>query len=509
VTRRIAASILLTVWAILIVGGLGAYFATRAVLVADLDDLLTRRAVSLAFATARGESEESIMARPLSTSQDRYQVRDEARVIRSSGQVPGDRPASPPRKAAFVKLPDGQWLRTVTVKVPVPADGAARARVITVVYSGPAEQVYRVLNRLALTLAACGVVAGAGAAAVAARVARAALRPLHDASAVVGEIDERNLDRRIDAASLPPELRPAAGRLNEMLARLERSFAQRKQFLADASHELRTPVAALVTTIEVALRRRRGAEELQRTLESCLGDARHLKRLVHVLMEHARGEASAAAQAEAAEPFDAAELLAECADIAATLGTVMDVRVERQAAGPLPVVTQPQRLRSVVMNLLSNAVEYNRPGGLVSVAARVQGGTLEITVRDTGRGIAAEHVPHLFEPFYRAAEAGLGRGVRGADPGRAAAGVEETPHLGLGLFLVDSHLKALGGRCSVRSEVGVGTTMQVSVPAGITVDSRTPATVPVGSSGAVGGGAGGPMNIAAPAAFIKGVGVRT
>src|SRR5205085_5697352 len=130
-------------------------------------------------------------------------------------------------------------------------------------------------------------------------------------------------------------------------------------FLADASHELRTPVAALVTTIEVALRRRRGADELEQTLESCLTDARHLKRLVHVLMEHARGEASAAAQAERPELFDAAELFSECADIAATLGTVKDVRVERAFTPPLPVVAQAQRLRSVAMNLLSNAVEYN------------------------------------------------------------------------------------------------------------------------------------------------------
>ena len=230
----------------------------------------------------------------------------------------------------------------------------------------------------------------------------AVLRPLHDASDVIGAIDERELDRRIDAASLPPELRPVAAQFNGMLERLEHAFAQRKQFLADASHELRTPVAALVTTIEVALRRRRGADELERTLESCLTDARHLKRLVHVLMDHARGEASAAAQVERPEPLDVVELLTECADIAATLGTVKDVRIERAFAAPLPVVTQPQRLRSVVMNLLSNAVEYNRPGGVVSVAARVEAGTLYITVRDTGRGIAAEHVPHLFEPFYRA-----------------------------------------------------------------------------------------------------------
>src|SRR5438046_1698707 len=133
--RRIAASILLTVWATLVVGGLVAYWVTRTVLIADLDDLLTQRAVSLATAIAHGEPEESLTARPLSTLQDRYQVRDETRVVYSSGEGVGDRPATPPRKAAFGKLGEGQWVRTVTVKVNVPAvDPSARPRQLTVVY---------------------------------------------------------------------------------------------------------------------------------------------------------------------------------------------------------------------------------------------------------------------------------------------------------------------------------------------------------------------------------------
>jgi signal transduction histidine kinase len=438
---------------------------TRAVLVADLDDLLTQRAVSLAKATARGEPEESPTTRPPATAQDRFVVKASNRVVRASGDSAVERPVPPPRKAAFVRLADGRLVRTVTVQVPVhgaPGTASGPAEVLTVVYSSPADQLGRVLSRLALTLTVCGVAAGAAAAAVAAWAARAALRPLHDASAIIGEIDERKLDRRIGADGLPPELQPAAARLNEMLERLERAFAQRKQFLADASHELRTPVAALVTTIEVALRRRRSADELERTLESCLTDARHLKRLVHVLMEHARGEASAAAQSERPEPLDAAELLAECADIAATLGTVKDVHVERAFASPLPVVTQPQRLRSVVMNLLSNAVEYNKPGGVVHLAARLKAGQLEVIVRDTGRGIAAEHVPHLFEPFYR----GDGSRRLGGAPTEGAGAVDEASHLGLGLFLVDSHLKALNGRCTVQSEPGVGTTITVTLPVG-------------------------------------------
>ena len=489
-TRRIATAILLTVWTILVVGGLGAYFATQAVLVGDLDDRLTRRAEALADAAARGESVEAAATRLTPSGQYRFYVEDESgQTIGRSTHGPADVPSALPRKAAFIRL-DGQLMRTVTVQLPARREGGST---YTVVYSGDADQIDRVLTRLAWTLGVCGLAAGAAAAAVAARVARAALRPLRDASDVIGQIDERRLDRRIDADSLPPELRPPAARLNDMLERLERAFAQRKQFLADASHELRTPVAALVTTIEVALRRRRGAEELERTLESCLADARQLKRLVHALMEHARGEATAA-HAEAAETVDVAQLLEECADVAQTLAAAKDVRLERSVPGPMPAVTQPQRLRSVVMNLLSNAVSYNRPGGLIELGAGVEAGMLTISVRDTGRGIAAEHLPHVFEPFYRA------DGTRRSEP---AAGAEE-PHLGLGLFLVDSHLKALGGRCTVQSEVGVGTTFVVTLPAGAVAGGRGTA-VNAGGHGSSGVGGAGSVNISPPAAVWKGV----
>ena len=457
--RRIAAAILLTVWAVLVAGGLTAYWVTRAVLVAELDLALTDRATALGEAAARGDPVERAATKVIAGGENRYVVRNNLRRI-AGDDVRDVKSVPPPQHAAFSRLSDGRWIRTVTVQVP-PVDPADPGGTITVTYSSTADEMWRVLSRLAVTLTACGIAAGAAAAGVAVAVARAALRPLQAASDVVGEIDERKLDRRIDADSLPPELRPVAARLNAMLERLEHAFAQRRRFLADASHELRTPVAALVTTLEVALRRRRDAEELTRTLQTCLTDARHLKRLVHVLMEHARGEASAASHNEAPEPVDAVQLLDECADLAAALAVARDVRVERSLNGPMPVVTQPQRLRSIVTNLLSNAVEYNRQGGLVHLSAHVADGALHVTVRDTGRGIAQEHVPYLFEPFYRA------QGGRKDNPGgpEPSGGSEEAPHLGLGLFLVDSHLKALGGRCMVQSEPSVGTTMYVTVPA--------------------------------------------
>jgi signal transduction histidine kinase len=110
------------------------------------------------------------------------------------------------------------------------------------------------------------------------------------------------------------------------------------------------------------------------------------------------------------------------------------------------VCTQPDRLRSIVLNLLGNAVEHNRDGGEVVVAYGLDNGQVNLEVRDTGPGIAPEHLEHVFEPFYR------------VDSARSGG------HLGLGLYLVQSHCRALEGNCGVESSPGQGTTFRVRIP---------------------------------------------
>ena len=172
----------------------------------------------------------------------------------------------------FATLPAGR-VRSVTLEIE-PPDGAAG---YTVVYSGSAQRFDRTMNRLAMILVGIGVASALATTVVAVAVSRRVMRPLRQAAVVIGSIDERSLDQRIDNAALPAEVLPITQRLNEMLERLELVFAQRKQFLADAAHELRTPVAALLTTLEVSARRPRAAEAVAQTLQSCLADARMLK----------------------------------------------------------------------------------------------------------------------------------------------------------------------------------------------------------------------------------------
>jgi signal transduction histidine kinase len=441
-TRRIALAILLTVWTTLIVGGSIVYLATRTVLLADLDANL------LARVSALPELWGDAVDGPPPHSGDRFIVRNEAgrTVQRSPFAAP---PMEPPRiiDASFTRLGDGERLRTITLSVTVPADepdeGPER---LTVVYSGSAERFDAVLSALAGSLLVFGLVAGAAGAAVAVVVARSALRPLRSAAETVGAIDERALDRRIDADALPQEMHPIAMRLNEMLERLERSFAQRKQFLADAAHELRTPIAALVTALEVSLRRPRTQLELQETVEQCMVDARLLQQLAQRLLEHARSDRPG--DPEEAEVVALPALLQECAEVLKPLSARKQVAVQQAVDPAAKVTAAPGRLRSVVLNLLSNAIEHSPTGGAVELSGRMNNGMVTISVRDRGRGIAPEHLPHVFEPFYRG----------------DAARSHEDGHLGLGLFLVRSHVQAMQGQCRVESRPGEGTEIVVSLP---------------------------------------------
>lgn len=399
-TRRIAITILLTVCTAIFAAGATAWVATWFILLRNLDQRV--------LDTAKTYVGENIV-------------------------TPGDRSVrrtSDPNPAVVARhFRDGYrvlWLK----------DG----RIVEL----PSDEFFNTMIALGVSLASCGLLAGALSAIAARRIARVALRPLNHTAETIGEIDESRLDRRIDAAALPVELRPMAGRLNEMLERLGRAFEQRRRFLADASHELRTPVAAIITTMEVALRRPRPVTELVETMETCLSEARHMRQLVQALLRQVRAEGSTQ---EEPENVDAGEMLRECADLAGSLAAEKQIKVVRSVRGIIPVRAEPGRLRSVVLNLMSNAIEYNRPGGTVELSAQSDPDLTEIVVKDDGPGISPEHLPHLFQPFYRATRS------------READG-----HLGLGLFLVNSHVKAMGGECRVESSLGFGTTFRIRLP---------------------------------------------
>jgi signal transduction histidine kinase len=451
-TRRIALAILATVWATLIVVGVGAYLTTRAVLVADLDAGIVARAV------ARPEvvDEEGRRYQKVGSilEDDRFIIKSDlnrtiamGRPTTSSTEVASGTPEV--THAAFTRLADGGWIRTVTIRAyAYPADAAPDAAPVpaTIIFRGSADEVDRLLNELAASLMLAGIAGGLLSAAIARAVARRALRPLHAAAELFESINDSSLHRRLDHKRLPEELAPVGTKLNQMLSRLEESSRQRQQFFADASHELRTPVAAMRTALEVALRRERDADGYRQTLDLCLHDTKLLHRLVDALLEQVRS--GSLKPQKHLRDVELRELIDDCAKIVRPLAVEKAITLSLPPQGAAAHLhTDPERLRSILLNLMSNAVEYNSPGGELNVEFAPDRNGFEIKVRDNGPGIAQEHVGRLFDPFYR------------ADSARSSG------HLGLGLYLVRTHAQALGGTCQASSVVGRGTEFRVWIPA--------------------------------------------
>jgi len=439
VTRRIAIAILLTTWSALIVIGVGIYLATRHTLLTDLDESILARAVLLS-GSINGSEKSAAASVP---DGDRYIIRNS--VGRTLARPTGSAEATAPVvvNRAFTTLADGGRLRTIVLNI-TSASTTQPSSTTTITYSASADRFDRLLNQLLLSLISVGAIAGIGASAAAVMLSRITLRPLRKTAQLIGEIDERRLDRRIDVTELPMELGPMAERLNEMLARLEHAFDERKRFLADASHELRTPVAALMTTMEVALRRPRDVAEMHEILQTCLSDAKSLRHLVDRLMQQVRSESPVAN--EAPQRFDVVKLIDECIDSLIRAKGSKHIEMRRHLPPSLVLETGQGRLRSILSNLLSNAIEYTPAGGWVEVRCEVADEVM-ISVADSGPGISAELLPRLFEPFFR------GNQQRSLAEG----------HLGLGLSIVQAHARGLGGRCEVTSG-STGSTFKVVLP---------------------------------------------
>lgn len=274
---------------------------------------------------------------------------------------------------------------------------------------------------------------------------RLGLAPLERLADAVSRVSPKDFRLGLNGGQLPQELQPIADRLTQTLQQLREAFEREKQAAADISHELRTPLASLMTTVEVALRKPRTVPEYQEILEECRLSGSHMAQLVERLMALARLDAGAVPYRP--REVDVASLTVECADMVRPLARAKGLELCVDATPPLALQTDPEKVREILINLLHNAIEYNRDGGSVEVAVRRVNGHVELAVADTGIGISNEARPHIFERFYR------------ADPSRHA----DTPHAGLGLSIVKSYVDLMAGQISVESGSG-GSTFRVELP---------------------------------------------
>ncbi len=273
-----------------------------------------------------------------------------------------------------------------------------------------------------------------------------AIKPVNEISATAVKISAGDLSQRINVAEAESELGQLAAVLNSTFARLETAFAQQKQFAADAAHELRTPVTVILTQTQTALNRERDAASYKQTVEACQRAAQRMRKLIEALLALTRFDAGQ--ETLNRQPFDFSKMVSECAELVQPLAEDRGVKLIFELP-PLEITGDSERLAQVVTNLLTNAIQYNKPAGEVRVKLESQNGLAVLTVVDTGQGIAPENLPRVFGRFFR------------ADASRTGAG-----NAGLGLAISKAIVEAHGGAMEVASEEKSGTTFTVRLPTG-------------------------------------------
>jgi two-component system heavy metal sensor histidine kinase CusS len=270
-------------------------------------------------------------------------------------------------------------------------------------------------------------------------VTRRGLRPLKAMEEAVARVRAPRLNERLGKGEWPRELAHLAAAFDEMMDRLEESFIRLSQFSADLAHELRTPIANLRGEAEVALTRGRSADEYRLVIESSLEEYERLTAMTEKLLFLARADAEEAeVKPEELDGRAAIEALWEFYEPYADERGVL-----LKCEGRGLVKADAVLLRRAVANLIENALRFTPPGREVTVGIE-EGGV--VRVRDTGGGIAPEHLPRLFDRFYQ------------VDPARREGGT------GLGLALVKSIMKLHGGSVTIASEPGRGTEAVLRFP---------------------------------------------
>jgi len=320
-------------------------------------------------------------------------------------------------------------------------------RVINLIQVGMSrESLYATQRRFLLVMAAvlpiALVLAGGGGW----MLARRALKPVDRMAEAARRISAEHLTGRLEATGAGDELDKLAQTLNEMLGRLDAAFREMRQFTADASHELQTPLTILKGEMEVALRSLRSPEEYQRILKSALEEIDRIAHLVEGLLLLARADAGVLRMER--RPVDLGQIIEEVSGQARILAEARSINLHLGPVEPVSARGDYAHLRRLLLNLVDNGIKYTLPGGHVTISLQSDGGWASIGVEDTGIGIPPEDQARIFQRFYRSAEARL----------RGEGGV------GLGLCIARSIAEAHGGRVELESTPGRGSTFTVFLP---------------------------------------------
>jgi heavy metal sensor kinase len=339
------------------------------------------------------------------------------------------------------KYPKEPPLRLISVPI------IYRGNLLYIVQVGTSmESVNQTLNRLLLVLMVTMPLALAVSLAGGWFLAGRALRPVDTITLAAQRIAAGDLTQRLNVPASTDEIGRLAGTFNDMIARLETSFRQIRQFSSDASHELRTPLTVMKGETELALRRPREAGDYTIVLESNLEEIDRMTRIVDELLFLSRADMGEVKMER--QPVKLEALLEDVHRQASLLGQAREVQVVLGLVAPATVLGDELRLRELFLNLVDNAVKYSRPGGSVEIGLVAESNRAVVSVTDHGIGISSEDQARIFDRFYRTDD--------------ARAHTKKGTGLGLAIcsWIVESHQ----GGIAVESEVGKGSTFTVTLP---------------------------------------------
>lgn len=299
------------------------------------------------------------------------------------------------------------------------------------------------LRDYARWLAAISAGVFAAGLAVGAWIAKRAFRPVAVITSTAARIARGEWSERIPVREKNSELGRLSTALNDTFSQLEESFARQSRFTADAAHELRTPVAIILSQAQRILTKERDVTTYQQTLETCVKAARRLQQLTESLLELATHDAGAL-ELNAA-PCDLAEIARESVALIQPIADERNIALHLELA-PAPCSADAIRIGQIVLNLASNALDHTIEGS-ITILTQMEGSTACITVSDTGSGISPEHLPHIFERFYR------------ADDSRD----RKTGGAGLGLAICKAIADAHGADLEAKSDVGKGSSFTLKI----------------------------------------------
>ena len=291
--------------------------------------------------------------------------------------------------------------------------------------------------------------------------AKRALTALESVETVARDITGSNLGLQIPLRGANDELDRLIGSFNEMSRRLKASFDQIRQFSTDVSHELRTPLTAIQGQLEVALFTAKHADQLREAIENALQDVERLSNLVRALLLLSHSETGQLPVNRG--PHDLNKMISDLVEQFQIPAEAHELRVIADGAAPVFCEVDRIQMERVITNLLSNAIKYTPAGGWIRARAELAGAAARIIVEDSGIGIPPDHLPHIFDRFYRVPDPNPEKG------------------LGLGLSFVASIVKAHGGEIDVHSDPGKGSRFTVTLPLGSARSSpqKSAAIVPV------------------------------